>query len=219
MPSTPSWPTTAGARPWAALEDAAARMSRTQFVSRVRLLGVPAATLLAPCGPPPPVTEAVTPAWTSRSLWPAIRTPRLEAAARRRPVVHVGRAAGGHDSGRAGAEVTKVESTTRPDGAREIEAFYRTLHPPGQPELLLDFTQDADRRRLRALARPSRRGHRVVEAPGTRATRSGADGCGTAPRARLGEHHRLRARGPGPGLGGLRRRRCRCRRARELGIN
>jgi crotonobetainyl-CoA:carnitine CoA-transferase CaiB-like acyl-CoA transferase len=51
----------------------------------------------------------------------------------------------------AGAEVTKVESSTRPDGARATPAFFSWLHPPGQATVTLDFASPAGRRELAAL--------------------------------------------------------------------
>ena len=152
---------------------------------------------------------------------PVAGDPDTEArgATRRRPVVHVGRAAGGHDSGpgrRRGHEGGEHDAARRCPGDRGVLPDPPPAGTAGAPARLHPRCRPTP---PEGAARPSRRGPRVVEAPGTRTTRSGADGCGTAPRPRLGEHHRLRTRGTGPGLGGLRRRRCRCRRARELGIN
>lgn len=48
---------------------------------------------------------------------------------------------------RCGARVITVESTTRPDGARAVPAFFDELHSDCE-FLALDFTVDADRQRL-----------------------------------------------------------------------
>jgi crotonobetainyl-CoA:carnitine CoA-transferase CaiB-like acyl-CoA transferase len=45
----------------------------------------------------------------------------------------------------AGAAVTKLESVTRPDGARATPAFYRWLHPPAETVLQVDFATVAGR--------------------------------------------------------------------------
>ena len=50
-----------------------------------------------------------------------------------------------------GGCVVKVESRSRPDGARTLSAFYRTLHAEDQEVVTLDFHSSADRRRLGVL--------------------------------------------------------------------
>jgi hypothetical protein len=45
----------------------------------------------------------------------------------------------------AGAAVTKLESVTRPDGARATPAFYRWLHPPAERVVPVDFATVAGR--------------------------------------------------------------------------
>jgi len=52
---------------------------------------------------------------------------------------------------RAGATVTKVEATNRPDGARAIPAFYRHFHPEDQPHVRVDLTSGRGRAELREL--------------------------------------------------------------------
>jgi CoA-transferase family III len=126
--------------PLEALEHAAARMTAAQFVSRVRLLGLPGTAL----------SSATPGGWMARRLWPT-STRRLEAL---RVVDLSSMWAGPLVSlilTSAGASVTKIESATRPDAAREVPDFYRLLHPPGQHEVVLDFSRDRSRRQLRRL--------------------------------------------------------------------
>lgn len=54
----------------------------------------------------------------------------------------------------AGATVTKVESVSRPDGARETPDFYRHLHPADQSTVVVDLSSARGRDQL----------HRLVEA-------------------------------------------------------
>jgi hypothetical protein len=71
-----------------------------------------------------------------------------------------------HVLGLAGARVVKVESVSRPDGARlGSPEFYDLLHA-GHDSVALDFTDDGDRRRLRALLE---RADVVIEASRPRA--------------------------------------------------
>jgi crotonobetainyl-CoA:carnitine CoA-transferase CaiB-like acyl-CoA transferase len=51
----------------------------------------------------------------------------------------------------SGGRVVKVESASRPDGARAVPAFYRMLHPVDQEVMTLDFTTADGRRALHAL--------------------------------------------------------------------
>jgi hypothetical protein len=51
----------------------------------------------------------------------------------------------------AGAAVTKVESASRPDGARETPDFYRHLHPEEQPNVVVDLSSASGRARLHEL--------------------------------------------------------------------
>lgn len=66
----------------------------------------------------------------------------------------------------AGAAVVKVESTRRPDGARAGAAPFFDLCNAGKRSVALDFADEADRERLRALVR---RADVVVEASRPRA--------------------------------------------------
>lgn len=52
---------------------------------------------------------------------------------------------------RAGATVTKVEATNRPDGARANPVFYRHFHPEVQPHIRVDLTSRGGRAELREL--------------------------------------------------------------------
>lgn len=132
-----------GDDPWIALDTAAAASTSADFVNRARLLGLPAASL----APPP----AGVGAWTSRRVWP--RLARRPVSALR--VVDLSAMWAGPLAAMilasAGAEVIKVESASRPDGARAVPAFYRWLHAPGQTDIVLDLARPSGRRRLRAL--------------------------------------------------------------------
>ncbi|MGH9016969.1 MAG: CoA transferase, partial [Acidimicrobiales bacterium] len=131
--------------PWTTLEGAARRRSVSDLVGRARLLGVAA----APIGRPD--TDGTAEPSASTRLWP-------RAGADHRAEVRVvdlsSMWAGPLCTAllaRAGFRVTKVESSSRPDGVREVPDFYRTLHAADQEVATLDFSQADGRRRLRAL--------------------------------------------------------------------
>jgi hypothetical protein len=131
-----------GGDPWVALADAAAGTTVSAFVDRVRLLGVPAAGV--------GLVDGGT-ACTTVRRWRPVDSQRVEGLR----VVDLSTMWAGplvakilHD---AGALVTKVESSTRPDGARAQPDFYRLLHAEGQPEIHLDFGSPDGRRVLREL--------------------------------------------------------------------
>jgi hypothetical protein len=134
-------------RPWETLVAAAEHTTADALVARARLLGVPAALL------PTPSSDPSTPAapWTAIRLWP----PSAVANLAELQVVDLSSMWAGPLTAmilaRAGATVTKVESATRPDGARAVPDFYRTLHPTGQQELKVDLTSTTGRARLRTL--------------------------------------------------------------------
>jgi hypothetical protein len=132
----------AGGDPWEALAGAAAVSTAAAFVDRVRLLGVPAARVGSADGGA---------ACTTQRRWRPVDSQRSESL----HVVDLSTMWAGplaakilHD---AGALVTKVESSRRPDGARAQPDFYRWLHAEGQPEIRLDFGSAAGRRALREL--------------------------------------------------------------------
>ena len=113
----------------------------------------------------------------------------------------------------AGARTVKVESTSRPDGARRGPApFYDLLHA-GQDSVALDFRDHRDVDRLRTLLAAA---DIVIEASRPRAlAQLGIDAAGMR-RGGLGGvdlDHRLRARRAGGAAGGVRRRRRGGRRA------
>ncbi len=124
--------------PWAAVEEAAAGTPAGAFVSQARLLGVAAARL------PEPGTRGQDP-WQMRARWPS-RAGSLEAGWR---VVDLSSLWAGPMIARilaeAGAEVTKIESRGRPDGARATPAFYRWVHPAGEITVPLDLRSEAGR--------------------------------------------------------------------------
>ena len=134
-----------GSGPWAALERALEHRSVAELLSRARLLGIPAAPLGRGSG------NGTTRPWSATRLWPA--------AARRHVadlrVVDLSAMWAGPLAAmllsRCGAHVVKVESTSRPDGARGQPAFYDTLHPGGQELITLDLGTADGHRRLRAL--------------------------------------------------------------------
>jgi hypothetical protein len=122
----------------------AQRYPVAELVDRVRLLGVPAAPLGA---------GADTPAqpWSARRYWePGGRRHLAELC-----IVDLSSMWAGPLTamlvGRGGGHVVKVESVSRPDGARAVPSFYRSLHAPDQAVVTLDFASADGRRRLRAL--------------------------------------------------------------------
>jgi CoA transferase family III len=134
-------------RPWDTLAAAAERTTGDDLVTRARLLGVPAALL--PTRRDGGTTQ--TPPWTATNLWPSIPVADLTEL----QVVDLSSMWAGPLTAmilaRARATVTKVESASRPDGARAVPEFYRTLHPAGQPEVKVDFSHTSGRAQLRAL--------------------------------------------------------------------
>jgi hypothetical protein len=129
--------------PWAALEDAVRQRPVKELADRAQLLGVPAAAL-------PPTAPGGTP-WRTRRIAAPIGRARLAGAR----VVDLSSMWAGplcaHLLGRAGARVVKVESVSRPDGARRGDPrFFEWLHA-GQQNLTLDFHTPDGRARLAGL--------------------------------------------------------------------
>lgn len=133
--------------PWSELGDAARQTTAAQFVARVRLFAVPAAVLPARPGKP-------SAPWRISPLAPpAVRPRPLDGAL----VVDFSSMWAGPLCARllglAGAEVVKVESTRRPDGARAGDrGFYDWLHT-GHESVAVDFTSQHGRAALAALVR------------------------------------------------------------------
>jgi hypothetical protein len=134
----------AGSDPWEAVRRALAATSVAHVVGRARLLGVPA----APLGQ---VTLPAAPAWEARPWWP--RAGQRAIADLR--IVDLSSMWAGPLAAKllaqAGASVVKVESTSRPDGARAVPGFYRALHPDDQPVVTVDLDKPEGKCRLRTL--------------------------------------------------------------------
>lgn len=124
--------------PFAAIEAWAAERSRDDVAARAQLFGVPAGVV----GRADPATAVTTRSVGTSgdnalrvadltSLWAGPTCARLLAL--------------------AGARVTKIESTERPDGARRgSTAFYAWLHQRDADERAFAFTSDEGRAQLRA---------------------------------------------------------------------
>jgi hypothetical protein len=131
--------------PWDNAARAAARTAGAEFVTRARLLGLAAAPLPEPS--PPIEADACTivdrsgrrtdgdgESWQVvdlSSLWAGPVAARVLAA--------------------AGAAVIKVESSSRPDGARATPAFYRWVHSEDDVTVTVDLASEAGRERVAAL--------------------------------------------------------------------
>ncbi len=132
-----------GGDPWAALEVAVLHGPAAYFVERAQLLGIPAATLGLPATPISP--------WSAQRF--CAHGPARPIAEMR--IVDLSSMWAGPLAAwliaECGGCVVKVESRSRPDGARTLSAFYRTLHAEDQEVVTLDFHSSADRRRLGVL--------------------------------------------------------------------
>jgi CoA-transferase family III len=154
--------------PWSAVEHAASSAGSGELVERAQLLGLPASELGFPRGEIHPARVEL--------LWPRAKEPlALEglvvvdlSAMWAGPLAAAIMAA-------AGAEVVKVESLDRPDGARAIPQFYGWIHPPSQKVTSFDFSNPTDLERLRSLISDA---DVVIEASRPRALRQfGLDPC------------------------------------------
>jgi len=129
------------ADPWAALAQSVARRAATEFVSHARLLCLPAAPL-------PEGERAIEPQYATIDRG-ARRAGALECSW---TVVDLSSLWAGPLAARilaeAGATVVKVESSSRPDGARATPAFYRWLHPESEISVTVDLRTDAGRERV-----------------------------------------------------------------------
>jgi len=163
----------AGDDPWPAVERYAAGCGSAGLVAGARLLGLPVALLADPLlsSRPYEVTQ----------LWPTGPSLNLSGL----QVVDLSSMWAGPLTAMilagAGAHVVKVESSTRPDGARGTPAFYRWLHPDDQCTEALDFSRPVGRDRLRSLIETA---DVVIEASRPRALEQLGVGATTAaPRA------------------------------------
>lgn len=142
----------AGPDPWAALEEALAHRSVSELVGRARLVGVPAAPLGVPAADRRGDADAASGrGWSSSRRW----APSGRRALGELRVVDLSSMWAGPLGamllGRCGADVVKVESARRPDGARAVPSFYRALHGDDQEVVTLDFDSAEGRNRLRAM--------------------------------------------------------------------
>ncbi len=128
--------------PWDDVAVAVGASPAAAFVTRAQLFGLPAALLAAPvCGDPvrsSPLGRAIGERGVTglnvvdlSSMWAGPLAAMILT--------------------RVGADVVKVESSARPDGARKVPGFYRWLHDPDQREIRIDFGSDAGRSQLRCL--------------------------------------------------------------------
>ena len=129
--------------PWQDATTAAARTSTRAFVAQARLLGLAASPLT--------VARRRRPLWRSEQRWPQAIPPPPHSW----QVVDLSSLWAGPVVGRilseAGAQVTKVESETRPDGARAIPPFYQWVHSPVEASVRLDFRSPTGRAEAAAL--------------------------------------------------------------------
>ena len=141
----PAWlerPLPSGDEPWALAERALPSRSLTEWAQRAAWLGLP----FAPAARRP---EA-HPWWRSFARGPDADPPRRPPRVVDLSSLWAGPLCGALLAA-SGAEVWKVESAARPDGARRGPPdFFRRLNA-GKRELALDFSRDADRARLAAL--------------------------------------------------------------------
>jgi CoA-transferase family III len=133
----------AGADPWEAIGAAVTLAPVSQFVERARLLGIPTAALGRPEKPAAP--------WSVQRFC-ASAPPRAIAGLR---IVDLSSMWAGPLAARliadCGARIVKVESSERPDGARAVPDFYKTMHHENQEVITLNFRSPTGRRKLGTL--------------------------------------------------------------------
>jgi hypothetical protein len=127
-----------GPDPW---DDAGAMLATApaaEFVARARLLGLAAAQVPEPGRPALADAARETQRWERGDVtyrpWRVVDLSSLWAG----PLV-------ARLLAEAGARVTRIESRTRPDGARAIPKFYRWLHSPGETTVEVDLRSAAGR--------------------------------------------------------------------------
>ena len=158
----PAWLGVEGARdPWRAVEDAVRERTAEEAVARARLLGL-AAAVAGPLPDAPPALHQV-----------ACRGPHRTRAGGAAPrVLDLSSLWAGplctHLLALAGASVVKVESTSRPDGARAGSPGFFDLMNAGKRSVALDFGAPEGRAALRRLIAAS---DIVVESARPRALR------------------------------------------------
>ena len=127
--------------PWSALQSAARGMTATALADRAQLLAVPAAPLPQPGCRGTSVVVPPTDFPAGRALSGALVVDLSAMWAG--PLC-------GHLLAKGGARVIKVESRTRPDGARADSRFFGRLHA-GQRLVTIDFGSAAGRAELAGL--------------------------------------------------------------------
>jgi len=144
---------------WRALDDAARAVPAKRLAAAAQLLGVPAAAMPTTATPattatPPgasPADARPAPPWRATRIAAASPAARLDGAV----VADLSAMWAGplcaHLLGVAGANVIKVESASRPDGARSGDRRFFDWLQAGHRSLLLDFRTEAGRAALGAL--------------------------------------------------------------------
>ncbi|MDD3764546.1 MAG: CoA transferase [Nevskiales bacterium] len=159
----PAWLETAVAPDWHAVAAVVAGRTMHDCVERGRELGMAVAPRVPVPSRPPPWVRGI-------EVWHEAAPPL--SAARRPRVVDLSSLWAGplcsHLLQRAGAEVIKVESTHRPDGARSGPAAFFDWLNAGKRSVALDLRSDPGRRALRALVASA---DIVIEASRPRALR------------------------------------------------
>lgn len=146
LASLPAWLGCApdAAAPWTEVARRVALRATDELVARARLLGMPVAPVDAP--PTAPVD------WCRGA---SVGASRGRPSPRRPRVVDLSSLWAGplctHLLQRAGADVVKVESRERPDGARRGDARFFSLLNHGKRSVALDFTRSEGRRALARL--------------------------------------------------------------------